>query len=60
MSYVIATGLLASNCVGAMQRVLSGGSREGQATSKAGAIKWLPHWRFKEPRYATHSYRVAQ
>jgi|KBSSwiStaDraftv2_1062776.scaffolds.fasta_scaffold45584_2 hypothetical protein len=59
MSHVIATGLLASNCLAAMQRVLGGASRENQATSKVRAIDWLPHWRFKEPRYVTYTYRVA-
>jgi hypothetical protein len=60
MRYVIATGLLASDCLGAMQGVVSGASRESRTTSTARAINWLPHWRFREPRYATRTHRVAQ
>jgi hypothetical protein len=59
MSYIITTGLLAANCLVAMQRVLQGGSRKNQATLKACPINWLPRWRFKETRYATFTYRIA-
>ena len=59
MSYVIATGLLAANCLVAMQRVLAGGSRENQPALKACTINWLPHWHSKETRYATCTYRIA-
>ena len=59
MSYVIATGLLASNCLDAMQRVLRGGSRDNEATSRTCAINWLPDWRLKETRYVTYTYRTA-
>ena len=59
MSYVIATGLLASNCLDAMQRVLRGGSRDNEATSRTCAINWLPDWRLKETRYVRYTYRTA-
>jgi hypothetical protein len=58
MSYLIATGLLASNCLDAMQRVPRRGSRDNGATSTC-AIDWLPDWRLKETRYVTYTYRTA-
>ena len=59
MTYAIARGLLASNCLVAMQRALPGGPRDNEATSTTYTIDWLPDWRPKETRHTTSTYRIA-
>jgi len=57
MSYVVATGLLASNCLMAMQGVSPGRSRETQAT-KTCPIDWLADRRSEGSRHGTYTYRI--
>jgi hypothetical protein len=41
MSYLVAPGLLASNCLRAIRRALPSESRENPAASKESVITWL-------------------
>jgi len=59
MSYLVAPGLLASNCLMAMQRVLPSGSPENRATSKTSGITWLSDSLSTETRYGKSIFRIA-
>jgi hypothetical protein len=59
MNYVVATGLLASNCLMATQEVLPDRSRGAHATLRTRAIDWLSDRHSKGPQYGKYSYRIA-
>ncbi len=59
MSYLVAPGLIASNCLMALQRVLPSGSRENRATLETGPIAWLSHRLSTETRYGKFTFRIA-
>jgi hypothetical protein len=59
MSYLVAPGLLASNCLRAMRRVPPSGSRENRTTSKTSVVTWLSDSLATETRYGKPRFRFA-
>jgi hypothetical protein len=59
MSYSVASGLLASNYLRAVQRVLPGGLGENRATSKTCEITWLSDRLSRETRHGKSTFRLA-
>jgi hypothetical protein len=59
MSYLVAPGLLASNCLKAMRQVLPIGSRETPATSATSVVTWLSDGLSTETRYGKPRFRFA-
>ena len=59
MNYLVAPGLLASNCLRAMRRVPLSGSLESRTTSKTSVVTWLSDSLSTETRYGNPRFRFA-